>query len=77
MAHPDVIPVRDLKHDPVAIRCIRCGRAGRYSKATLLAEFGSDFGLPEVLSAIAARSGCARVDAGYADRCNLRFELSA
>ena len=77
MAYPDVIPVRDLNQDPVAIRCIRCGRTGRYSKVTLLAEFGPDYGLPEVLSTIASRSGCVCINAGFPDRCNLRFELIA
>jgi hypothetical protein len=57
----------------VTIRCIRCGRAGRYRKATLLEEFGPEHGLPDVLSTIASRSGCARLAAGYSERCNLRY----
>jgi hypothetical protein len=45
--------VSDLPEGLTAIRCPKCGRYGRYRKATLLARFGPDEPLPHVLNLLA------------------------
>lgn len=43
----------DYPGDVVAIACAECGRAGRYGKARLVARFGADARLPDVLRELA------------------------
>ena len=38
----------------VRIECERCGRAGRYRRDGLLARFGPDIALPDLLVALAS-----------------------
>jgi hypothetical protein len=55
--------------DVVHIDCERCGRAGRYAKARLMARFGADIALPDVLVAIAQ---CERRK-DFSAPCGVRF----
>lgn len=43
----------DYPHDTVNIRCRRCPRVGRYSKAKFVKLVGKDTQLPDTLSLIA------------------------
>lgn len=46
--------------DRVRIRCDRCGRDGRYRRASLVMRYGADIGLPDLLAKIVIGSGCTR-----------------
>jgi hypothetical protein len=53
------------------VTCSRCERAGRYRLDTLIARHGSDFGIPELLSRLAA--DCPkRASASAYDVCGVR-----
>jgi hypothetical protein len=39
--------------DPVRVACNRCGRRGRYRRATLIERFGAEAALPDVLRYVA------------------------
>ncbi len=45
--------IKDFPTDPVEIECKKCGRHGRYPKATLIEKYGSDIVLPDLLGPIA------------------------
>ena len=45
--------IRDFPTDPIEIECKKCGRYGRYQKATLIEKYGSDVVLPDLLALIA------------------------
>ena len=53
----------------VRIACERCGRAGRYRLDGLIARFGADAALPDVLLELAA---CER-RADFSRPCGARF----
>jgi hypothetical protein len=55
--------------DVARIECPRCGRAGRYAKAGLIARFGADAAGPDVLMALAA---CERRH-DFSAPCGARF----
>jgi hypothetical protein len=44
----------DLPDRLCRIRCERCGRAGAYRRETLMARFGDEMALPDVLIALTA-----------------------
>ena len=46
--------------DLVRIACAKCGRAGRYRRATLLDRYGADMAMPELRHELAQ---CPRGDA--------------
>ncbi|WP_300009617.1 hypothetical protein [uncultured Roseobacter sp.] len=43
----------DYPHNPVRIRCDKCGRAGQYPKARFVEIVGRDTALPKALGVIA------------------------
>ena len=45
---------RDFPTDPIEVECKRCGRNGRYRKATLIEKYGSDTVLPDLLVLLAS-----------------------
>ena len=45
--------ITDHPTDPIEIDCQKCGRNGRYRKATLIKKYGSDTVLPDLLALIA------------------------
>ena len=45
--------IKDFPTDPIEIECKRCGRHGRYRKATLIEKYGSDIVLPDLLALLA------------------------
>lgn len=46
--------LRDFPGDVVELRCTKCERHGRYSKASLIAEHGGEIGLPDLRAKLAA-----------------------
>ena len=52
--------LRDLEGVVVAVRCERCGRAGRYAKTTLERRYGAATPAPDVLVRLAPDSACDR-----------------
>ena len=59
--------------DVVRIECQRCGRAGSYRREGLLARFGADIALPDLLVAL---SSC-KSRADFSKSCGARFTASA
>jgi hypothetical protein len=53
--------------DEVRICCKPCGREGRYRRGRLIARFGADMSMPEVLDTITA--DCPRKRPFAAERC--------
>ena len=45
--------IRDFPADPIEVECKKCGRKGRYRKATLIEKHGNDIRLPDLLALIA------------------------
>jgi hypothetical protein len=45
--------IRDFPTDRIEVECKKCGRNGRYWKATLIEKYGSDVVLPDLLALIA------------------------
>ena len=45
--------IRDFPSDPIEVECKKCGRKGRYRKATLIEKHGNDIRLPDLLALIA------------------------
>ena len=45
--------IRDFPTDPIEVECKKCGRKGRYRKATLIEKYGSNTILPGLLALIA------------------------
>ncbi len=43
----------DYPGDMVRVACDKCGRAGQYRKANLIARFGADIALPDLRHEIA------------------------
>ena len=46
--------IRGFATDPIEIECKKCGRYGRYQKATLIEKYGSDVVLSDLLALIAS-----------------------
>jgi hypothetical protein len=63
------LTLADYPGDVVRVECPTCERAGRYRLDGLIARFGPDAALPDVLAAVAA---CVR-RAGFSGRCGARF----
>lgn len=55
--------------DPMEVACPRCARAGRYRLERLIARFGPDASLPDVLRELAR---CPQT-ASFSDPCQVRF----
>ena len=47
------LTIRDFPTDPIEVDCKRCGRNGRYRKATLSEKYGNNIRLPDLLALIA------------------------
>ena len=47
------LTIRDFPADPIEVECKQCDRQGRYRKAALIENHGSDIVLPDLLSLIA------------------------
>ena len=48
------LTIADHPTDPIEIDCQKCGRNGRYRKATLIEKHGSDIVLPDLLALLAS-----------------------
>ncbi len=48
------LTIADHPTDPIEIDCKKCGRSGRYRKATLIEKYGSDVILPNLLGILAS-----------------------
>lgn len=69
---------RHLKRlDVVRIECERCGRSGGYRREGLLARFGPDAALPDVLMALASRLSLTICRFSSADQTRRRRTLGA
>jgi len=51
----------------VRLSCWKCDRSGQYRKATLIAKYGADFQLPDLLHVVGA--SCPEMDALGNDPC--------
>ncbi len=61
----------DYPGDIVVVVCDRCERRGRLNKVKLIAEYGPDAALPDVLRGIA---DCTKAKGYGNDLCGVRFE---
>lgn len=66
---PDAVTLSRLKPGLVKLACKKCGRAGRYRRDTLIARFGPEAGLPDVLADLAA----CRKRGKYSDPCQATY----
>ena len=48
------LTITDHPTDPIEIDCQKCGRTGRYRKATLIDKYGGDIVLPDLLALLAS-----------------------
>ena len=48
--------IKDFPTDPIEVECKKCGRQGRYRKATLIENHGRDTVLPDLLALLACDS---------------------
>ncbi len=48
------LTITDQPIDPTEIDCQKCGRNGRYRKATLIEKYGRDTVLPDLLAMLAS-----------------------
>ena len=44
------LTIKDFPTDRIEVECKKCGRHGRYRKATLIEKYGSDIVLPDLLA---------------------------
>ena len=63
------LKLRDYPADMVRLACNRCGRAGQYGKATLIAQFGAEIALPDLRNKVAK---CERADKLH-DTCGVHY----
>lgn len=63
----------DLPHRMIGLECAKCGRRGRYLKATLLKRYGPDVVLPELLHRIAQ---CERHEK-LGDACGVSYDAQS
>jgi hypothetical protein len=54
------LQLSDIRSKVVEIACDRCGRYGRYRRATLLEKYGPDQNMPDLPRRIAREAGCER-----------------
>jgi hypothetical protein len=54
----------------LAVACSRCDRAGRYKLDTLIARYGADFGIPDLL-AVLSEDCPKRASVTIYDRCGV------
>ena len=47
------LTIADHPTDPIEIDCQKCGRHGRYKKATLVEKYGIDVVLPDLIGLLA------------------------
>ena len=47
------LTIKDFPTGRIEVECKKCGRHGRYRKATLIEKYGSDIVLPDLLALIA------------------------
>ena len=47
------LTIKDFPTDQIEVECKKCGRHGRYRKATLIEKYGSDIVLPDLLALLA------------------------
>ena len=47
------LTIKDFPTDRIEVECKKCGRHGRYRKASLIEKYGSDIVLPDLLALIA------------------------
>ena len=47
------LTIKDFPTDRIEVECKKCGRHGRYRKATLIEKYGSDIVLPDLLALLA------------------------
>ena len=48
------LTIADHPTDPIEIDCQKCGRHGRYKKATLVEKYGIDVVLPDLIGLLAS-----------------------
>ena len=48
------LTISDHPTDPIETGCQKCGRHGRYRKATLIEKYGDDTVLPDLLALLAS-----------------------
>jgi hypothetical protein len=63
------LQLREYPADLVRLSCEKCGRAGQYRKANLIARYGADIRLPDLREEIAQ---CERHGKMY-DACMVRY----
>jgi hypothetical protein len=54
----------------LTVACSRCERAGRYNLDTLIARYGADFGIPDLLGVLSADCPKRKSITAY-DRCGV------
>ena len=47
------LTIKDFPTDRIEVECKKCGRHGRYPKASLIEKYGSDIVLPDLLALLA------------------------
>ena len=48
------LTIKDFPTGRIEVECKKCGRHGRYRKATLIEKYGSDTVLPDLLALLAS-----------------------
>lgn len=61
---------RTYPSDRITVRCDRCNRLGHYWRQTIIARFGPDQAMPDLLARITA---CERNHTLSTDRCRAHF----
>jgi hypothetical protein len=61
------LTVGNYPFDTVLVRCVPCGREGRYQRGKPMHRFGEDAAMPDVLCAIT--DGCPRNAPFATERC--------
>lgn len=51
---PASLTISTFPHDPIRLRCPKCGRSGQYRRASLQRQFGPQAVMPDVLDRLAA-----------------------
>ena len=65
----DAYTTSTTKSDPVEIKCAKCGRFGRYRRATLIKRFGPDKPMPTVLTELASDCPNSKEPVCWTDPC--------
>ena len=48
------LTIKDFPTDRIEVECKKCGRHGRYRKASLIEKYGTDTVLPDLLALLAS-----------------------